>query len=358
MKRISHYLPVPTLRCVILLVFVGTLFLSLSESVDLIAGMISTGIITLVVTIYLFLLINIFINRRRTYILSGKPETYIGNIQLELNTNSFKILPLLATNFILIFDTKHVRPWETSVSSIGSQKQIIFESAISIPAIYQIQEVELIYGDILGLFKFNKTINKAFTFKAFCNSIPFTDEILSSYVTSGDTNYHEKSLLGDYYEFKPYHPSDGTKLIIWKTFARTGELVARAPEMSSNPSGSVLCFFACGRNPKLYKLAMGLLEQIEFLDLKADYVFEGEPTIFNSLPDFKENLVASTWKGLDSIQSSEESLSSLINQIDLEGLKSIVVFYNSYENKAYDSKINNVIQTLKNKNIAVLKYNE
>jgi hypothetical protein len=64
--------------------------------------------------------------------------------------------------------------------------------------------------------------------------------ILSSTQRAGDLILDTDNRNGDPYDIKPYHPSDGIKKIIWKTFAKRGELLSRHPEASMTPEGHVV----------------------------------------------------------------------------------------------------------------------
>ena len=70
--------------------------------------------------------------------------------------------------------------------------------------------------------------------------------ILSSTQRPGDLvidNYNRK---GDPFEIKAYHPSDGVKKIVWKAFAKRGELLSRHPEASMTPEGYVVILVLAG----------------------------------------------------------------------------------------------------------------
>jgi hypothetical protein len=66
--------------------------------------------------------------------------------------------------------------------------------------------------------------------------------ILSSSHRAGDLVIDRNNRLGDPFDLKPYHPSDGLKKIVWKLFAKSGQLVARHPEASMTPEGQTLIF--------------------------------------------------------------------------------------------------------------------
>ncbi|MCB0336960.1 MAG: DUF58 domain-containing protein [Bdellovibrionales bacterium] len=60
----------------------------------------------------------------------------------------------------------------------------------------------------------------------------------------GDLLPHSDQRSGDPLDLKRYHPSDGVKRIVWKIFAKSGTLVARQPETSIVPEGTVVLFGA------------------------------------------------------------------------------------------------------------------
>jgi hypothetical protein len=66
--------------------------------------------------------------------------------------------------------------------------------------------------------------------------------ILSSTQRPGDTLVDTTHKQGDPFDIKQYHPSDGMKKILWKAFAKRGELLARHPEASMTPEGYVVIF--------------------------------------------------------------------------------------------------------------------
>ena len=63
--------------------------------------------------------------------------------------------------------------------------------------------------------------------------------LLSSTQRPGDLVTDAFNRQGDPFDIKPYHPSDGVKKIVWKAFAKSGELLSRHPEASMTPEGFV-----------------------------------------------------------------------------------------------------------------------
>jgi hypothetical protein len=63
--------------------------------------------------------------------------------------------------------------------------------------------------------------------------------LLSSTQRPGDLVTDTLNRFGDPFDIKPYHPTDGVKKIVWKAFAKSGELLSRHPEASMTPEGFV-----------------------------------------------------------------------------------------------------------------------
>lgn len=92
--------------------------------------------------------------------------------------------------------------------------------------------------------------------------------ILSSAVRSGDDVSHHVEHQGDPLDLKQYHPSDGVRRIVWKVFAKTGELITRHPERSMTPEGRVVCFVAAHESDDApCAAALEYLKRLEELSL-------------------------------------------------------------------------------------------
>ncbi len=66
--------------------------------------------------------------------------------------------------------------------------------------------------------------------------------IVASSARAGDLLQHTRERTGDLFDLKSYDPSDGISRILWKTFAKSGQLVVRRPEPSLIPEGEVAIF--------------------------------------------------------------------------------------------------------------------
>ncbi len=64
--------------------------------------------------------------------------------------------------------------------------------------------------------------------------------LISSTQRPGDLAVDVFNRQGDPFDIKAYHPSDGIKKIVWKAYAKSGELLSRHPEASMTPEGYVV----------------------------------------------------------------------------------------------------------------------
>ncbi len=64
---------------------------------------------------------------------------------------------------------------------------------------------------------------------------------------AGDELQFQRERLGDPFDMKPYDPTDGINRVLWKIYARTGELVVRRAEPAVIPEGEVAIYLVAQR---------------------------------------------------------------------------------------------------------------
>ncbi|MFM1848044.1 MAG: hypothetical protein RL417_1518, partial [Pseudomonadota bacterium] len=97
--------------------------------------------------------------------------------------------------------------------------------------------------------------------------------VITSCQRSGDlvTDLHDRR--GDLFDLKPYHPADGMRRIVWKIFARRGELVSRQPEASMTPEGRAILYVLARSNEDL--ICGALLRYLQSLEDLGIEIFLG-----------------------------------------------------------------------------------
>ena len=113
---------------------------------------------------------------------------------------------------------------------------------------WDIRGIECTLRDVTGLTRFSWSIAQqtAVTIAP----VPTHDSnlpVLSSTQRPGEMMVDIFNRQGEPFEIKSYHPSDGVKKIVWKAFAKRGELLSRHPEASMTPEGFVVIFTIAGK---------------------------------------------------------------------------------------------------------------
>jgi hypothetical protein len=103
-------------------------------------------------------------------------------------------------------------------------------------------------------------------------NLPF----LASFENPGDLQIAQSEPLGDPFDLKAYHPSDGAKKIHWKIFARRRELVSRHPERTMTPEGLALLFcFTDRQDDAVCRVAEQFAQQLRSEDIHYLFGCEG-----------------------------------------------------------------------------------
>lgn len=114
--------------------------------------------------------------------------------------------------------------------------------------VWNLESLDFELGDIFGFtsFRWETPINIGIEVSPPPLSIKPLPVIASSSRAGDEVNLpHDKS--GDLFDTKQYDPSDGVKRILWKTYARSGELYVRQPEPAVIPEGEVAIFLVADR---------------------------------------------------------------------------------------------------------------
>jgi len=134
--------------------------------------------------------------------------------------------------------------------------------------------------------------------------------LISSAVRAGDSIADLLDRQGDPYDIKQHNPADGMKRILWKVFAKRGELISRLPERAVTPEGQVVCFVVA--NPAgdaVCSEAVHYANAIAEVDLQLWVGCEGmgERASARDAASLEDLLIETVW---DSAHTSTETLCS------------------------------------------------
>lgn len=114
--------------------------------------------------------------------------------------------------------------------------------------LWEIQYLNCKIEDALGFSRFKWQIRMAQTVEIAPQPLAIKSlPIVASSSSSGDQISFTNERTGDLFDIKQYDPSDGISRILWKTFARSGELVVRRPEPAIIPEGEVAIYLIANK---------------------------------------------------------------------------------------------------------------
>ncbi|MCI5065746.1 DUF58 domain-containing protein [bacterium] len=173
---------------------------------------------------------------------------------------------------------------------------------------------------------------------------------------------------GDAYDVKRYHPSDGMRRILWKVYARSGELLSRHPEPSMTPEGVVAIGVLAGKEDDfLCSLATAHLkrlteEEYQFLVIAdgAEDPISSPDAIARTEEEAERLFRTSVWKSESVTNSERISLIDALQRVfqDERGseLSRITLFIslNSISHPQFLESLGEFFEALRTRNIQPL----
>jgi hypothetical protein len=214
-----------------------------------------------------------------------------------------RILPLCLLDMRLIFERPGASPALVRVSGFSeSDRRAHLDLSFPHRGEWDIRGVECILRDVTGLSRFSWNIPQqtAVTIApvpAYDSNLP----VLSSTQRPGDMMIDTFNRQGEPFDIKSYHPSDGVKKIVWKAFAKRGELLSRHPEASMTPEGFVVMLAIAGKEgDKACAQVVSYAESLARLNLEIIASCEGANGRLpaHSPETFRELLIDSVWDAM------------------------------------------------------------
>lgn len=194
-------------------------------------------------------------------------------------------------------------PVHTILGSASSERTIAQELRLPHRGDWKISHLLLSFGDRFGLASFTWRLDGDAVKRAFHVRPPLQLEsglpILSSAHRSGEMITEMTERRGDPFDLKAYHPSDGVKKIVWKIYARTGELVSRHPEASITPEGQVVVFVSADKSEDdVCSSALAYVSTLEALDLEIFVSCEGarDSQVARTSEETERLLIGTVWE--------------------------------------------------------------
>ncbi|MBL7662059.1 DUF58 domain-containing protein, partial [bacterium] len=170
---------------------------------------------------------------------------------------------------------------------------------------WTVDHLRISLRDRLGLTQQSWKVYTPSEFKIIAAQKPIPSlPIAFSQSQEGDTPEDTRERSGEHFDIKPYAPSDGVRRLLWKTYARSGELFVRQPEPALFPEGEVAVFVVANKDEDYVVGAfMSYLEQLRLAQVEC---LLGTDVAANTLPLVKSGLNSKT---------SEQVYELLINYV-------------------------------------------
>lgn len=111
-----------------------------------------------------------------------------------------------------------------------------------------VENVRFSLEDRLGLTRFSWKRPVVVEIPVYATPVPNSNlPIFVSETSWGEDTAPDSTPSGDWFDVKAYDPSDGTSKILWKTYARSGQLYVRRQETATSPTGTVALFVIANR---------------------------------------------------------------------------------------------------------------
>ncbi len=255
LRRFNYWQPL-TFRGLLAvgLAIIGLVFLAIPQK-DLVAYMLSGSIIGLLVTIFI---LNILLWRRLKPTLLCDIFFDAANCYAEvpipcgMNLKNSSISPFFEISIKRIFEhrgastfTHIVREREPSPQKRTLIDSIIFPHRGN----WRVTHIHCTVGDTLGFIRLAWDVPIDISLNVSPQIITIKPlPIIASSSRSGDLINLSDNRAGDLYDLKPYDPSDGVSRILWKTYAKSGQLVVRKPEPAILPEGELVLYLVANKN--------------------------------------------------------------------------------------------------------------
>ncbi len=341
MKKISFLKRTPlTSRSVIFLLFCAYLLVGpVPHSSDIVAAALVCGLLALFLTIVIAAILQALYVQRRLGVELYPPDEPIISGKTARSVVKFsplRLIPgmILECRLACLYEGISI-PTITMFKGTPPDHRVAIDISAPHRGNWDIHGVRCVVGDLTGFIRVSWTIPLESSLIVYPPTQPDGRlPLVSSTQRAGDLVTDAVHRLGDPFDIKPYHPSDGIKKIIWKAFAKRGELLSRHAEASMTPEGFVALFvLAQPEDDNVCGKALSYVSALQELKLDLLLGCEGQANRSpgHDVDTCQELLIDSTW---DAMHSSSTSLStdlqSLFDACTQTGvavtLRTIVIF--------------------------------
>lgn len=311
-----------TVRGFVVLLFLFYLLIEpVARNADIIAALIACSVLALLCAVAIItVVIGQSLQRNLTVSIFPPQDQEDGKITarelvpLVVRLSRAQLFPFFILSLRIEFRSGGLQTATHAVTGSLSGDELLIEP-IAFPhrGTWQIQRVGLSFGDRLGFARFRWNTSNL-NISSVTVSPPLLHDhglpVLSSSQRPGDDVLLARERQGDPYDLKPYHPADGMKKILWKVYAKSGQLISRHPESSMTPEGQVLIYaFASRRDDSVAAWASSYMHSLESLNLEVLFGCEGmgSNAVVRSAKEAGELLIETVWQTRSQISAATSS---------------------------------------------------
>ncbi len=326
-----------TKQCLFILVLCGYLLLFIAgpES-DIVATALTLGLclVIFIITTYTILYATIIKNRINLSVSLPSESLYATqSFTAILSLPSLNSMPGILHEFSPVFE--HHGATATKIRLLTTPESTRVALPITLPhrGNWRILAIKCSVKDVTGFADITWTIPIDTTCcvlpqKALASTYP----VLSSSQRAGDVAPDLARRVGDPYDLKQYHPSDGVKKIVWKVFAKSGELLSRHPEPSMTPEGFVGVFVAARRtDDTICSAALDYIAALEDLEIDIRLACQGlgDLPIAHDTTSSRDLLIDAVWNSNDSsspVPDMQKLLDACSQYVTFGAVETILIF--------------------------------
>ena len=296
-------------------VIIFLLFGPVSKETDIYAAVLAYALLGFVLLIFIVTTIAGILIRRNMRISISPPsqehDGSNGGFRISSDQPTISVVrisdlvvpPLYYVSLRLEFDGRDVPPVRHRITGSARKDRVISEE-ITFPhrGLWTPMRLAVRFGDSLGISVMNWELSDEEIRKTFKVHPPVRASgdlpVLSSCNRPGDTLTDLNERKGDPYDLKPYQHSDGVRKILWKIYAKSGELISRHPEPSMTPEGQVLVFATASREEDhVCGAVVSYLKRLEATNLEIFFGCEGMENrpLVHDADDAEELLIDCVW---------------------------------------------------------------
>ncbi|MCO6430257.1 MAG: DUF58 domain-containing protein [Deltaproteobacteria bacterium] len=315
-RHLQRFNIVLTIRSIVLLLFVTYLFSGpITAETDIVATVLALAVICFIALLALITLVSSLRLRNKFEIHiyppfseSDSQEGAQGIVskkecRLVFKTTPLRVAPGFALHVKCSFASDALKPSVFHLFGSSNKERVIVQD-VTFPhrGIWKLSEVALEFRDGLELTHYEWQLERELLEKAIRVSFPTEYDtslpVICSSSRPGDLLPDLQQRQGDPFDLKQYHPSDGIKKILWKIFAKSGELISRHPEASMTPEGEVMVFVMADKDDDhVCSAALAYLRMLEQIDLRLFVSCEGSQgsKVAFSSEEAESMLIESVW---------------------------------------------------------------